>query len=173
MIPPVRFYLNPLLAKLLHYSARTGLAVLKTPKVRKKKTVGNTTAQPTASTSTSVPTAETFQFHPLLPSTPLLKSTASGYRKPRRNESIVMSLNGSPLRLDDLLKRMGIKAVPADAKRGGPASGKGARTEEETEEEEEEVEEEDEPAEEEDGLDLLDEEEMMRQMEDAKGMGRA
>lgn len=80
-----------------------------------------------------------------------------------------MSLNGSPLRLDDLLKRMGIKAVPAD---GGPASGKGARTEEETEEEEE-VEEEDEPAEEEDGLDLLDEEEMMRQMEDAKGKGRA
>jgi hypothetical protein len=102
----------------------------------------------------------------------LLKSTATGYRKPRRNESIVMSLNGSPLRLDELLRRMGGQGLDdaesvgngeADGGRDDAASEQGGREEDRGAEEDDEDEDEDA------GLGLLDEEEVMRQIEGSKG----
>lgn len=87
-------------------------------------------------------------------------STASGFRKPRQNESLVLSLNGSPLRLDDLLRRV-----------GGTGANDEADDNEAQGQEREDAADNDEVGEDEDdaGLGLLDEEEVMRQMERAKG----
>ena len=160
-------------ARTISSSSSATSASLKTPRAaapgRKKKHVVppesvSTVACSTAAPST-VPTASTFQFHPLLPSTPLLKSSAAGYRKPRRNESIVMSLNGSPLRLDDLLRRMGGKGLDDAEGDGDGAGGGGGGEEGSAAEEAEGAEDNEDDA----GLGLLDEEEVMRQMEGAKG----
>ncbi|KAL7409465.1 hypothetical protein BDY24DRAFT_403172 [Mrakia frigida] len=109
-------------------------------KVNKPK---SSSSKLTASASTiSAPSTSTFKFNPHLPSTPLL-TNANGYRRPRRNESIAMSTNGSPLIIDGY-------GGAEDEDEEGEGSGSGSEEEEEK---------------------LLDEEEEMRRLE-GKGKGK-
>ncbi|CED84146.1 Borealin-like, N-terminal [Phaffia rhodozyma] len=128
----------------------------KTSKSHTKTTQSTSTNHPSTSSSAVIPpSCPTFQFHPLLPATPLIARTSGSYRKPRKDETIVMSLNGSPVLLDELLKRMRDEKFGSASDQDDDVGGDNCEEEDDAQEEGEAV-----------GLGLLDEEDLLRKLED-------